>query len=347
MSAWHSPSIVKGARAGQYVHVRTVEAGGLPTRRPFPIVTTDAASGTLTIHGPGGPPGRGWLDRFRPGDVADMIGPLGRPFEVDSRSRHLLLMAEGPSVAAVRLLDRRGRARRAFGDAAVRRAVVRRRLPDEPAPRRGRVRGRDGRRQPRPPRIGAGPRARVRGLGGPGVRGRTAGAPRRDRPTRRRPTWAAGGRDAGAQARGRQATGERIPGGEAQGVAAGAGPAGVRVCRRHVPRDASWPARAGRSVRVARDPRSPPTSSSGRRREGEAARVHGEAGRGHQDLAGPRPCGGSSPRSRRRGRRHRARGSRRSRAPAEAATGRRRRDRRAPRVARRSTSGGGSCSRTR
>ncbi len=104
MSAWHSPSIVKGARAGQYVHVRTVEAGGLPTRRPFPIVTTDAASGTLTIHGPGGPPGLGWLDRFRPGDVADMIGPLGRPFEVDSRSRHLLLMAEGSSVAAVRLL---------------------------------------------------------------------------------------------------------------------------------------------------------------------------------------------------------------------------------------------------
>ena len=30
MTAWHSPSIVMGARAGQYVHVRTVEAGGLP-----------------------------------------------------------------------------------------------------------------------------------------------------------------------------------------------------------------------------------------------------------------------------------------------------------------------------
>ena len=93
-----------GARAGQYVHVRTVEAGGLPVRRPFPIVTADAASGTLTIHGPGAPPGGGWLDRLRPGDTADMIGPLGRPFEVDPRSRHLLLMAEGPGVGAVRLL---------------------------------------------------------------------------------------------------------------------------------------------------------------------------------------------------------------------------------------------------
>ena len=82
MTAWHSPSIVSGARAGQYVHVRTVEAGGLPVRRPYPIVTTDAASGTLTIHAPGAPP-HDWLDRLRPGDTAEMIGPLGRPFEVE------------------------------------------------------------------------------------------------------------------------------------------------------------------------------------------------------------------------------------------------------------------------
>ncbi len=103
MTAWHSPSIVSGARAGQFVHVRTVEAGGLPVRRPYPIVTTDAASGTLTIHAPGAPP-HDWLDRLRPGDTAEMIGPLGRPFEVDSRSRHLLLIAEGPAIRGVRML---------------------------------------------------------------------------------------------------------------------------------------------------------------------------------------------------------------------------------------------------
>ena len=50
LTAWHAPAIASGARAGQYVHVRTVEAGGLPVRRPFPIVTADAASGTLTIQ---------------------------------------------------------------------------------------------------------------------------------------------------------------------------------------------------------------------------------------------------------------------------------------------------------
>ena len=104
MTAWHSPSIVSGVRAGQYVYVYAIEAGGLPVRRPFPIVTADAASGMLTIHGPGAPPYDGWLHWLRPGDTVDMIGPLGRPFEVDSRSRHLLLIAEGSSVAAVRLL---------------------------------------------------------------------------------------------------------------------------------------------------------------------------------------------------------------------------------------------------
>jgi dihydroorotate dehydrogenase electron transfer subunit len=38
------------------------------------------------------------------GDHAELIGPLGRPFEVDPRSRHLLLIAEGPSIGALRLL---------------------------------------------------------------------------------------------------------------------------------------------------------------------------------------------------------------------------------------------------
>jgi len=96
--SWHAPAIVSGARAGQFVHVRTTEAGGLPLRRPHAIATTDGASGTLTIEV------STWARALRPGDRADIAGPLGRPFEVDSRSRHLLLVAEGPSIAALRLL---------------------------------------------------------------------------------------------------------------------------------------------------------------------------------------------------------------------------------------------------
>ena len=100
LTAWHAPPVVAGARAGQFVHARIVEPGGLPRRLPFPIATADAATGVLTLL----TGAAGWAGTLRVGDRADLAGPLGRPFEVDPRSRHLLLVAEGPSMAALRLL---------------------------------------------------------------------------------------------------------------------------------------------------------------------------------------------------------------------------------------------------
>ena len=105
LQAWHAPAVVSGARAGQYLHVRTIEAGGLPLRRPYPITTADAVTGTLTIQVSAASAAAGaWVRGLRPGDRADIAGPLGRPFEVDPRSRHLLLIAEGPSIAGLRFL---------------------------------------------------------------------------------------------------------------------------------------------------------------------------------------------------------------------------------------------------
>jgi len=100
LTAWHAPQCVTGARAGQYVHARVVEPGGLPRRLPFPIATADAATGVMTLLSGSA----GWAGTLRVGDRADLAGPLGRPFEVDPRSRHLLLVAEGPSIGALRLL---------------------------------------------------------------------------------------------------------------------------------------------------------------------------------------------------------------------------------------------------
>ena len=104
LHAWHAPWAVSGVRAGQYVHLRTIEPGGMPVRRPLPIATADPASGMLTTQAPGAPPSRGGAGSLRVGDAVDLIGPLGRPFEVDPRSRHLLLVAEGASLGALRLL---------------------------------------------------------------------------------------------------------------------------------------------------------------------------------------------------------------------------------------------------
>ena len=107
--AWHAPAIASAARAGQAVHVRTIEAGGLPVRRPYAIATADAASGTLTIQvagrtGLSGSSPPAWARGLRTGDRLDLAGPLGRPLEVDPRSRHLLLVADGPSIVGLRLL---------------------------------------------------------------------------------------------------------------------------------------------------------------------------------------------------------------------------------------------------
>jgi len=104
IQAYHAPALALGARAGQYVHVRPGDWSGLVLRRPFPINTVDAASGILTIHFRAVGHDSDWFTRLRPGDVIDMLGPLGRPFELDSRSRHLLLVAGGLGVSGVRFL---------------------------------------------------------------------------------------------------------------------------------------------------------------------------------------------------------------------------------------------------
>jgi dihydroorotate dehydrogenase electron transfer subunit len=93
-----------GVRAGQFVHMRTPDHSGLVLRRPFSINTMDRATGTITIHFRITGKGTEWIARSRPGDQLEMLGPLGRPFEIDPRSRHLLLVAGGLGMAGVRLL---------------------------------------------------------------------------------------------------------------------------------------------------------------------------------------------------------------------------------------------------
>ncbi len=104
IQSYHAPELIAGARAGQFVHVRTGDYSGLVLRRPFSLNTVDLATGTLTIHFRTVGRGTEWLTRVRPGDRLDMLGPLGRPFEVDPRSRHLLLVAGGLGIAGVRML---------------------------------------------------------------------------------------------------------------------------------------------------------------------------------------------------------------------------------------------------
>ena len=105
-------------------------AGRSRSTRPTP------STGIVTIHFRIIGRGTDWFTRLRPGDAVDLLGPLGRPFEVDPRSRHLLLIAGGLGMAGVRMLAdeaiRDGRqVTLLFGAASAREVYPSSLLPDE------------------------------------------------------------------------------------------------------------------------------------------------------------------------------------------------------------------------
>ncbi len=104
LQTYDAPWLAAGALPGQFVHVRTPDWSGLVLRRPFSINTADKVTGRVTIHFRVTGKGTEWLARMRPGEAAELLGPLGRGFEIDSRSRHLLLVAGGLGMAGVRPL---------------------------------------------------------------------------------------------------------------------------------------------------------------------------------------------------------------------------------------------------
>lgn len=107
LQTYRAPRLATEGQPGQFVHVRGADDWELLLRRPFSLNTMERATGLVTLHV--GTAGRGGqaLARLREGDRVEMLGPLGRPWEVDPRSRHLLLIAEGPAIAALRgLADR-------------------------------------------------------------------------------------------------------------------------------------------------------------------------------------------------------------------------------------------------
>jgi dihydroorotate dehydrogenase electron transfer subunit len=136
LQAFHAPNLATGSRAGQFVHARPGDYSGMILRRPFSLNTADPATGIVTIHFRVIGRGTDWFTRLRPGDPLDLLGPLGRPFEVNARSQHLLLVAGGLGMAGVRMLAdeaiRDGRqVTLLFGAASAREVYPSTLLPDE------------------------------------------------------------------------------------------------------------------------------------------------------------------------------------------------------------------------
>jgi dihydroorotate dehydrogenase electron transfer subunit len=102
----HAPDIAQDTRAGQFVHVRCGPPTGFDPllRRPISIYGLDGDEVLLYYDVVGR--GTGFLAERRPGDLLDVLGPLGKPFQVDSASRRLLMVGGGIGLAPLVALAR-------------------------------------------------------------------------------------------------------------------------------------------------------------------------------------------------------------------------------------------------
>ena len=106
-----APDIAAHARPGQFLHVRPAPVGEHGTfsfdpllRRPLSILRADAKAGEVEILYDVVGRGTALLARARVADEIDILGPLGKPFELAPKTRHALLVGGGIGVVPLVML---------------------------------------------------------------------------------------------------------------------------------------------------------------------------------------------------------------------------------------------------
>jgi dihydroorotate dehydrogenase electron transfer subunit len=95
-----APEIAERTEPGQFVAFAIGgETSALLLRRSIAISTVDDGVVTVVISAAG--PGSTWLTERRPGDVVDVVGPLGRPFPPAPAGARALLVGGGYGAAAL------------------------------------------------------------------------------------------------------------------------------------------------------------------------------------------------------------------------------------------------------
>jgi dihydroorotate dehydrogenase electron transfer subunit len=109
----HAPGLARAARPGQYLLLRCAEPGSDDPllRRALLLAAADERLGQVGLLYAPDERGLRWLSRARTGDQIDALGPFGQPFVLERRTRTLLLIGEGPGLAALLLLAARAVAR--------------------------------------------------------------------------------------------------------------------------------------------------------------------------------------------------------------------------------------------
>jgi dihydroorotate dehydrogenase electron transfer subunit len=104
--AFRHPEVARDARPGQFVMIKAGLSAEPPLRRPFSILTVDPGEDTFTLFVKAIGQGSRGLAALQPGEVAQCLGPLGRPFTLPSAGE-ALLVAGGYGVAPFRFMAER------------------------------------------------------------------------------------------------------------------------------------------------------------------------------------------------------------------------------------------------
>jgi dihydroorotate dehydrogenase electron transfer subunit len=129
------PEVARDARAGQFVMIKAGMSAEPPLRRPFSILAVDPEAETFALFLKAIGPGTRALTSLRPGETAQCLGPLGRPFTPPDQGEEALLVAGGYGIAPFRLFAeemrrRTGRARIFYGGRTARDLQIRDRFDE-------------------------------------------------------------------------------------------------------------------------------------------------------------------------------------------------------------------------
>jgi dihydroorotate dehydrogenase electron transfer subunit len=93
------PEIATSARAGQFVMIKAGLSAEPPLRRPFSILSLDSNEETFSLFIKAIGTGTRALARLAVGEVAQCLGPLGRPFTMPGPGTEALMIAGGYGIA--------------------------------------------------------------------------------------------------------------------------------------------------------------------------------------------------------------------------------------------------------
>jgi dihydroorotate dehydrogenase electron transfer subunit len=95
-----APDVAATAQLGQFITVRCKDS---ILRRPFSVhqsrFNRDSGEGEIAILFRVAGKGTLWLSQRQKGDRIDILGPLGKGFTIEPKSKHLLLVAGGIGIA--------------------------------------------------------------------------------------------------------------------------------------------------------------------------------------------------------------------------------------------------------